>query len=174
MSLETDNWLKAMHQDNTLAFEAFYQAYHLSLYRFILALLEQPPLAGEVLHRIMLDVWHNPKSLVGTTDIKQELFQRGWHQLNQQPHHQHKLHRASVTHLTHPTPAQQHQLPESLRTCWHQLNLHERALIYLVFIENLDEIRIASILELPIHQITERLQQALERLRNGMLLPNSD
>lgn len=174
MTADPDNWLNAIHRDDTVAFKAFYQAYHLKLYRFMLALQEQPAAANDSLHRVMLDVWRHPKTLLGQPDIEVSLLQRGWQHISQHPATSGIQTRARVTHLELPALENQHQLPDSLPSGWHVLTLFERALIYLALIEQRPAAQIGVILTLTDLQTHERLTLALEHLRTCMVLPNSD
>lgn len=174
MTTEADNWLKAIDRDDTQAFQALYQSYHLKLYRFLLALLEQPAPANDLLHRVMLDLWRQPKQLLGKPDLQLSLLQLGWLAASQQPSGQSLPTSAKITRLELPGFANQHLQPESIASCWHQLNLSQRALIYLAMTEGLACRDISIILQLSETQVSEGLHQALERLRNSLVVPNSD
>lgn len=155
------------------AFAALYRALEQRVYRFILAKLNDPFEAADILNEVFLEVWRSADRYEGKSKPTTWIFGIAYHKVMD------RYRRQKPEELTDPAELEATDdsadqaavlgaLEEAghLRACLDQLKPAQRAVVELSFFEDLPYREIAEIIDRPEGTVKTRMMHAKEALRH--------
>ncbi len=151
------------------AFDELYQAYNVAVYNYILRLIHEPNVAEDLLQEVFLAAWQ------GAARFRQESKVKTW--LLKIAHYQTvswlRRHHATSPFDDLVDAATDGQIEDHIVEAWEadriwraldQLSPKQRAVIELVFVQDLPYAEIAKILDCPIGTVKSRISYAMRNL----------
>lgn len=163
------NLLDQIARGEDVAFRELYNRYSVPIYNYLFRLLHQKEVAEDLLQEVFLAVWKGAAKFRGRSSPKTWLFKIAHHQAVSWLRKNSRFDILDEDHL----PAYEPGLERSLSLTWEreqlfaamdQLSANHRAVIELVFVNELSYQEVAAIMDCPIGTVKSRMSYALAHL----------
>ena len=164
--------LQKIAKQDEEAMEAFYNQYHMVVYRFSLKRMSEPSDAAEVLNQVMLEVWRTAHRFEGRSKVQTWLLGITHHKiidsLRKSTRHEGEEIPENLEDESGQSPLEQLSLSEHsvfIRKCIDKLSDNHRQVIHLAFFEELAYSEISQIVDCPEGTVKTRIYHAKTLLK---------